>query len=105
MTHRRTQDIRMAADAPGGNSASSQRARILWHLKEVGPLTTLEARHILDSMHPAQRVLELRSMGYRIVKIWCTDYTPEGRLHRVAQYRLVHEVRQLVLPGMDKGGA
>lgn len=104
MTHRRMQDIRLSTEAPGDNSAASQRARILWHLKEVEPLTTFEARHILDRMHPTQWVLELRSMGFHIVKIWCTDCTLEGRFHPVAQYRLAHWVRHLLLPGIDKGG-
>jgi hypothetical protein len=47
--------------------ASSQRQRILDHLRNHGPLTTLAARRELDVMHPAARVQELRARGYRII--------------------------------------
>jgi hypothetical protein len=40
-------------------------------------------------MHPAQRLLELRRMGYKIVSSWTWDVTPEGNLHRVGKYQLL----------------
>ncbi|MFH0784024.1 MAG: helix-turn-helix domain-containing protein [Pseudomonadota bacterium] len=70
------------------NSAASQRSRILRHLQEIGPITTLQARHLLDIMHPAQRCLELRKSGFPIETVWVNDLTPEGNCHRVARYVL-----------------
>lgn len=87
-----------------GNSAASQRARILRHLKEHGPLTTLEARHQLDIMHPGMRICELRKRGLPIITLWCEDLSPEGYAHRVARYVLLKTPQQLALPGMTKGG-
>lgn len=45
------------------NSAASQRQRILSWLRNVEPLTTLQARKQLDVLHPAARVMELRKAG------------------------------------------
>lgn len=75
--------------ASSGNSASSQRLRLLKHLREVGPITTLGARHKLDCLHPAQRLLKLRRLGHRIVASWTWDSMPEGGRHRVARYSLL----------------
>lgn len=74
------------------NSAAAQRERILVALRR-SPLTTLEARRLLDVLHPAARVQELRDRGYQIMTAWKQDYTAEGRQHRVAQYVLQSEVR------------
>lgn len=71
-----------------GNSAASQRQRILNHLKTIGPLNTLQARHKLDVMHPAMRVLELKKLGHDIDTVWINALTPEGCSHRVGQYVL-----------------
>lgn len=70
-----------------GNSAAAQRARILDALR-VGPVTTLDARHRLDVLHPAARVMELRKFGQSIDTIWTTAENGEGRPHRVAKYVL-----------------
>lgn len=70
------------------NSTASQRARILNHLQTVGALTTLQARHELDVMHPGMRICELRKRGKHIITAWVDDITPEGHLHRVALYTL-----------------
>lgn len=80
------------------NSTTSQRSRILAHLnlKQSEGLTTLQARHQLDVMHPAQRIVELRKRGYQITTIWTLDYTPEGNVHRVARYVILKQ-RQLSL--------
>ncbi|WP_081678682.1 helix-turn-helix domain-containing protein [Desulfocurvibacter africanus] len=78
------------ASGPEGkddNSSEAQRTRILEHLYSAS-LTTLEARRLLDVLHPAARVMELRRAGYRIVTHWTEDITPEGKPHRVARYVL-----------------
>lgn len=67
---------------------AAQRSRILNHLRNSGPLTTLEARNSLDVMHPAARVMELRQQGFNIVTHRRTDYTDQGDPHVVAQYVL-----------------
>ncbi len=72
-----------------GNSSASQRNRILHHLQNTGPLTTLECRHKLDCMHPGMRICELRKSGYLIVTVWVSDVTPEGYVHQVGKYILV----------------
>lgn len=79
-----------------GNSAASQRARILNHLQTIGYLTTIQARHSLDCMHPGMRICELRKMGFSIETVWVYDVTPEGNLHRVARY-ILPKPRQLSL--------
>ena len=70
------------------NSAASQRSRILQRLQSGRTLTTLEARHQLDVMHPGMRVCELRKQGYVIETVWTNDVTPEGNVHRVGKYFL-----------------
>ncbi|WP_027190355.1 helix-turn-helix domain-containing protein [Fundidesulfovibrio putealis] len=69
------------------NTATAQRARILDALSRDS-LTTLEARRLLDVLHPAARVMELRRQGINIVTVWTTDTTPGGNSHRVARYIL-----------------
>lgn len=68
------------------NSAHSQRSLILEWFRTCNTLTTLQARQQLDVMHPAARVQELKSRGSKIVTVWTTDTTPEGKAHRVAKY-------------------
>lgn len=69
-----------------GNSADSQRSRILEWFRTCSTLTTLQARQQLDVMHPAARVQELKSQGYKIDTVRTTDTTPEGKVHSVAKY-------------------
>lgn len=71
------------------NTASAQRNRILAHLEKNRSLTTLQARRLLDVMHPAARVMELRKRGYDILTNWKYDTTTEGGKHRVAEYVLM----------------
>ncbi len=73
-------------------SAAAQRTRILQHLHHFGAITTLEARSLLDVLHPAMRVLELRQQGHQITTTWTRELTDCGRKHRVALYVLVTEV-------------
>ena len=70
-------------------STAAQRARVLHHLQNHRALTTLQARHLLNVMHPAARVMELRESGYKIITRWRWDADSEGRLHRVAEYVLM----------------
>jgi hypothetical protein len=77
------------------NAAASQRARILHHLQQVGPLTTLQARR-LGICHPGMRLYELRKSGYQIETHWTFDATEDGSIHRVAKYVLVRN-KQLAL--------
>lgn len=77
------------------NSAASQRARILRHLQQIGPITTLQARR-LGICHPGMRLCELRKAGYRIETHWTFDVTEDGSQHRVASYLLLKK-KQLSL--------
>lgn len=70
------------------NHAQAQRARILEHLLKA-PLTTQEARTLLDVMHPAARVQELREQGYNIFTHLRTIHTEKGRHNKVAEYVLL----------------
>lgn len=81
---------------PSDNSAASQRSRLLKHLQEIGPVTTLQCRHLLDCMHPGMRICELRKSGHPIETVWVDDLTPEGNSHRVARY-ILRKTRQLSL--------
>lgn len=80
-----------ANPAASENSAASQRQRILSWLRNVGPLTTLQARKQLDVLHPAARVMELRKAGHDIVTHRRFDESIRGRRHNVAEYVLVIE--------------
>ena len=75
------------------NSAESQRHRILEFLQSGNSLTTIQARHELDIMHPGMRVCELRKSGFPIETHWVEDLTPEGGIHRVARYVLASETQ------------
>lgn len=70
------------------NSVEAQRARLLERLRQ-GPVSTLDARALLDVLHPAARVMELREQGYQIETLWSRELSPCGRLHRVARYVLL----------------
>jgi hypothetical protein len=69
------------------NSAHAQRQRLLERLK-VAPVDTVTARHELDILCPAARVLELRRRGHEIETVWIERQTDCGKLHRVALYVL-----------------
>ncbi|CAJ0699242.1 helix-turn-helix domain-containing protein [Ralstonia wenshanensis] len=73
------------------NSAAAQRERILTALRN-GPLTTLQARSELDTLHPAARIQELRGEGHLITTVWAWDFSAAGFPHRVARYVLMPEV-------------
>ncbi|MCP2086082.1 UNVERIFIED_ORG: hypothetical protein J2Y81_002099 [Paraburkholderia sediminicola] len=73
------------------NDTAIQRSRVLEFLRQHGSLSTLDARHLIDVMHPAARVMELRRAGYAIATIWTHATTPEGGTHRVARYHLMRK--------------
>ena len=79
------------------NAAAAQRARILAHLQAGRPLTTIQARRELDTLHPAARVMELRRAGWSITTTWAREETDAGKVHSVALYTLLSEPRQGVL--------
>ena len=70
------------------NSTSSQRARIADYLIENIRATTIELREILDIMHPAGRIKELKAKGWDIVTHWEYHPTACGKMHRVGVYVL-----------------
>jgi len=79
----------IAARHPG-NGASTQCARILEAL-HLAALTTVDCRRWLDCPHPAQRILELRSLGFNIDTVWTTAPTESGNRHRFALYSLAQQ--------------
>jgi hypothetical protein len=68
------------------HSTETQRQRILAALIAHGRLSTLQARHDLDVLHPAARIMELRKQGHRIAMIWKQDDTGQASRHRVGCY-------------------
>lgn len=69
------------------NSLFAQRKRIIDFLR-IRPLDTLTARKVLDVMHPAARVMELRNKGIGIKTIWIDRQSDCGKIHRIACYVL-----------------
>lgn len=69
------------------HTAAAQRKRILEFLR-VRPLDTLTARKLLDVMHPAARVMELRKRGWKIQTVKIDRTSDCGEIHRVACYVL-----------------
>lgn len=73
-----------------GNSASSQRARLLEALQRLGSITTIEARKHLDILAPAPRILELRDIiGRDRIKTYRVRQASDcGKFHSVGLYVL-----------------
>lgn len=74
------------------NSCRAQRTRLISALKTSGSkgITTLFARQVLDILHPAGRIKELRQLGYEILTVWSVEPTAISR-HKVARYILIRE--------------
>ena len=72
----------------GGNSSTAQCNRLLIALRRA-PITTFQARQLLNIAHPAGRVQTMRDAGYHIVTHWCDDTSQAGRKHHVARYVLI----------------
>lgn len=74
-------------DQPG-NSAQTQRNRIMAALATVGPCTTAELVRWLDCPRAGSRLSELRAQGFNVMTHWRTDQTEAGEPHRFALYAL-----------------
>ena len=48
------------------SNESSQSAKILWHLQNIGPVTALQAMDLFNCMRLAARVADLREAGHDI---------------------------------------
>lgn len=70
---------------------SSQRLRVMQHLKEGKTLTSLEALRLYGIMRLPNRISELRRRGEQIEKQTITVRNKYGDAVRVAQYRLKAE--------------
>ncbi|HAT1846840.1 TPA: helix-turn-helix domain-containing protein [Legionella pneumophila] len=69
-----------------GNSASSQRARLLKFFESIPRISTMEAREVLGILHPGARIMELRKKGYRIDTHWIEESDANGVMHRIGLY-------------------
>lgn len=69
------------------NTVAAQRKRIFDYL-HTQPLDTLTARKVLDVMHPAARVMELRKRGVKIQTVRIDRESDCGEIHCVACYVL-----------------
>ena len=85
-----------------GNSADAQRARLLHRLRQ-GPITTVEARHELDILHPPGRALELRRRGFIIGTEFVDDTNSNGKIHNVGRYTLIQEPPSIASDGSLTG--
>lgn len=85
-----------------GNSAEAQRARLLHRLRQ-GPITTTEARHELDILHPPGRALELRRRGFIIGTETVEGLNSNGKIHNVGKYTLIQEPPSTVSDGGRAG--
>jgi hypothetical protein len=75
------------------NSRAAQRLRLLKTLLSE-PVTTILARDVLNILHPAGRVKELRDRGFDIRTHWLVVHDNWGRPHRVGCYVLHHCLAQ-----------
>lgn len=69
-------------------SKSTQRMRVMLHLKAGKTLTSLEALRLYGIMRLPNRISELRKRGERIEKTMITVQNKYGETVRVAEYRL-----------------
>ena len=74
-----------------GTTKSTQRLRVMQHLKEGKTLTSLEALRLYGIMRLPNRISELRRRGAQIEKQTITVRNKYGDAVRVAQYRLKAE--------------
>ncbi len=75
-----------------------QRSRILAELTKAGACgcTTIQLREIIDVLHPAGRILELRDEGHIILTRWVVSENAQGRKHRNARYVLMQQYKEAV---------
>lgn len=74
-----------------GTTKSTQRLRVMQHLKEGKTLTSLEALRLYGIMRLPNRISELRRRGEQIEKQTIIVRNKYGEAVRVAQYRLKAE--------------
>jgi hypothetical protein len=72
-----------------GSDGGPQRERMLLALRTVGPVTSHEARHYLDIIHPAGRVMALRDDGHDILTRWVIQLSACGKPHRIGEWSLI----------------
>ena len=74
------------------NDNTNQCLKILDWLFEKGNITTTQAREHLDVMSPAARILQLKKVGYQIVRLNDTWTSNHGINHKgVARYVLTQK--------------
>jgi hypothetical protein len=81
--------LRLLREDPG--AGGDTQARRLLRALRTGPITSQEARHYLDVIHPAGRIKTLRDQGHVIDTRWVLQLSACGRPHRVGEYVLMHE--------------
>lgn len=71
----------------------TQCDRILRHLREVGPITPIDALRDYGCMRLAARIGELRAEGYAIVKDREQNVNRYGERVTYAKYQLVGQIQ------------
>ncbi len=79
-------------------SVHLQRARILAELTQAAGQgrTTIELRELIDVLHPAGRIFELRDEGHTIYTRWDVTENAQGRKHRNARYVLIRQYQEAI---------
>jgi len=67
----------------------TQEQEILVHMKEVGPITAIQALTAYGVMRLAARINTLRDKGYGIITEYHTKQIRPGKTVKYAKYRLV----------------
>ena len=78
----------MSNDNPNSNTSRSQCAAIRQHLEAGKSLTGLDALNHFGCARLAARIDELRQAGLNIETRWLRVQNRQGKLVRVAEYRL-----------------
>lgn len=70
---------------------ANQRAMLLAYMREIGPVTTMQAIRSLNILKPSNRISELKALGHQINTeiIWKTR--KDGSITHYAKYTLVEE--------------
>jgi len=80
--------IKAIRDRFPGDSAATQRARLLAILQELGSASTFELSRFADIYYPPARKLELVNHGHEILTIRREALTEAGVMHTVGVYIL-----------------
>lgn len=92
---KRIEALHAIRDRYPGNLATAQESRLLAAMHELRHCTTFEASRYLDVYHPPARKLALVNRGYQILTTWRRVATESGRVHRIGEYSLIRDNRQL----------